>query len=127
MTLEQIIDKLKEHPDLALQVDGRIHPIGLPAGTPFPAITYEVIVGRQVTSKDGPRKLRTVTLRFTVWSEQQTQGRTIASSAVLGRAMQWLRSVGAIHNAIPGAPSDDVFPDPFAWLTILTYVIWWKE
>lgn len=125
MTIDGIIDRLKEHAGLAIHVDGRIFPIGLPADTERPAITYEITTGRQAASKDGPGKLHSDTFRFTVWADTQTQGRAVGT--LLGQALQWLRDVRTIHNAIPGSANDDVMPDPFTWLRISNYAIWWRE
>ena len=125
MTIEGIIDRLKEHPGLANLLDGRIFPIGLPADTERPALTYEIQTGRHITSKDGPGGLHADTFRFVAWGEVQNDSRAV--STALGQALQWLRTMRTIHNAIPGTPSDDVMPDPFTWLCISTYAIWWRE
>lgn len=125
MTVQGIIDKLKEHPGLAALVAGRVYPIGLPAEEPLPAVTYEIVGGRRPTSKDGAGRLRTATFRFTAWAESQDMART--AGAALADAAAWLRTTGTVLNVIPGSPRDDVVPELRVWLVVSEYAIWWRE
>lgn len=125
MTVAQIIDQLLTYPALAAEVGDRMFPVGLPADTLQPAITYAIVEDRQITSKDGPSGTRMTVFRFTVWSQVQLKGREVAK--ILRDGVAWLGTTGFVHNVIPGSSSDDVWPDPFAWLVFLSYAIWWKE
>ena len=125
MMIQEIIDTLKTHPGLVARVGDRIYPFGIPPDTVQPAITYSLISDREVSSKDGPTGLHSGTFRFVVWSQSQDEGRQIVP--VIGEALVWLRRRRILRNAVPGSASDDVFADPFAWLSTQTYTIWWKE